>query len=179
MRAKAVVVLALMVGGAIGYGVSQSQIHMTTYTRLNANLYQFSEELHFAESASTQFGKNSSTHLGLAYVNNYKLYVAQAYALWLSMSPDLLQEGIPSTDIDQIREFLQTTYNNILPPFGMDENSQTVVKARYWISMFANALPTEINHDYVSALKENIAKIVQTYRSFSSDGNFQVTPCCY
>lgn len=170
--------LALIIGIVGGVSYSNHRFHQKQLNRFeNYTLSAFSNALVKAQNDMKESTANPSTPLEKAYQNNLKVDVGQLSALWSAMYPDLIAQGVPSEKVQQIGSGLEIVYNNILPPNGADPAS--VKRAREWIStfytcMYPNHGPVSSNSILLSRLKSNIPIITSKYKSYKSDGNFQV-----
>lgn len=171
-------VVTLVVGLMVGYESSRNQMNRSTNAQLNANLYQIWGTLYQAQVDLKQSTTNPTTREEKGYENNYKIAIAQAYSVWQAMELTLYQQGgVSLQDLQQINGGLKIIYETILPPYGMNLPSATIERARNWILVFESSLNTanpSLDFDYVKLLRSNIGNVVQKYRSYKSDGNFEV-----
>lgn len=172
----------LIIGLICGIIYSNVSFHQKSVSRLdNGDLFSFANTLVAAENDIRKSTSNPTTPLEKAYEVNLKVDVGQLSVLWGAMSQELIAQGLPSVDVQQIGSELDIIDKNILPPYGMMEQSASVQRARAWITFFYNAmypgnkLPNS-NAIYFSRLKSNISSIFSKYRSYKSDPNFQIGP---
>ena len=181
-RINITAVAGVLVGMSAGYGLARYQARQANTSQLNTNIEQLSSYLTLAQIDLRESTANPTTAGERAYQANYKVQVAQAFSVWESITPTLVQRGFSATNVYLVELGLNVVFQNILPPYGMNlkPTSPTVRRAQAWIALFAKDLylahppsPSE-NTDYISLLKDNLASIARTYRSYKSDGNFQV-----
>lgn len=169
----------LVIGMAGGVLYSNHTFHRTRVSRLDNSLSAFATILAAAQNDMRQSTSNPSTPLEKAYQVNLKVDVGQLSALWSVLYPELIAQGMPEQDVQQIGSGLNLIDTNILPPGGTMDSAASVRRARTWITFFYNSMypdnkAPQSNADYLSRLKAKVSAIAMKYRSYKADPNFQV-----
>ena len=169
----------LVVGTLAGYSFEHHQMVRANDQRLNAQLAQLASYLNLAQIDLREATSNPTTPQEQAYEVNYKVAVAQASAIWGSLSAALIPNGFSAANVELIRTGLNVIHWNILPPNGMSPTSPTVRRAHAWIALLQKtvSIPNGLGKaNYLAHLRTHIGPVVHTYESYRSDGNFQVPP---
>jgi type II secretory pathway pseudopilin PulG len=175
------VIGTLIIGIVGGIGFSSYTFQQKNQISLENSLSAFANTLAGAQRDMRYSTMNPTNSFEKGYQVNLRVDVGQLSSLWSVMYPDLIAQGLPVKDVQQIGSGLQIVYEGILPPYTTLDDPASVKRAREWITvfykcMYPNNSPVLSNAIYLSRLKSQISTIAAKYRSYKSDSNFQVLP---